>query len=87
MIWSLAEEFDAGKYFNTHPDLVDSPFGRLTVDQLREKDLGAGVDDRTLAVRNVSLFLHTIETFCVAFSVVVFLNLPIKFLKWKVKVL
>lgn len=44
-----AEEFNASKYFNTHPDLVDSPFGRLTVDQLRENDLGAGVDDRTLA--------------------------------------
>lgn len=43
------DEFDEAKYFNTHPDLLNCPLGRLTVDQLRDKDYGSRVDDRTLA--------------------------------------
>ena len=51
-----AETFDAAKFLDTHPDLVDRVYNRPRMDRLKSQTIQT-LDDDTLAVSNVRTIL------------------------------
>lgn len=53
-----AKEFDAAKYFNTHPSLVNRTYNRPTTEMLKKGFHNDNMDEATLQVR---FFKNTIR--------------------------
>ena len=51
-----AETFDAAKFLDTHPDLVNRAYNRPRMETLKSQTMSNRLDDETLAVGTIQCF-------------------------------
>ena len=66
------KEFDAAKYFGTHPSLVNRRFNRPSLENLKKLELRGNLNEADLKVSELTLILELKREF------ITFSHLPIK---------